>query len=65
MSEERAPQAEPETGRWPAQINKDGTVSGPGCCGVKMVDDGGCAEGCCDDYRCTVCGKTIRVEWPD
>lgn len=45
--------------------NGDGTVRGPTCCGKKMVDDGGCSEGCCDDFKCTVCGKNIRVEWGD
>lgn len=45
--------------------NGDGTVRSPTCCGQKMVDDGGCSSGCCDDYKCTVCGKKIRVEWGD
>ena len=43
----------------------DGTVHAPTCCGQSMKDDGGCSQGCCDDYRCTVCGKTVRVEWGD
>lgn len=37
----------------------------PECCGEKMQDDGGCAEGCCDDFKCSKCGKQVRVEWPD
>ena len=45
--------------------NGDGTVSTPICCGHKMLDDGGCSDGCCDDYRCEHCGKKIRVEWGD
>lgn len=49
----------------PAQIHSDGSVSGPQCCGVRMASDGGCSEGCCDDYRCTTCGHTVRIEWPD
>lgn len=24
--------------------------------------DGGCFEGCCDDYKCEDCGATWRVE---
>ena len=48
-----------------ALTNNDGTVSGPTCCGQPMKDDGGCSEGCCDDYTCEVCGKSIRVGWPD
>lgn len=48
-----------------AGINPDGSVHGPKCCGVKMTDDGGCSEGCCDDYRCDVCGYRVRIEWPD
>jgi hypothetical protein len=42
-----------------------GSVSGPVCCGERMDDDGGCREGCCDDYRCARCGQSFRVEWPD
>lgn len=49
----------------PAQINSDGTVTGPRCCGEKMADDGGCSSGCCDDYKCSKCGHTVRIEWPD
>jgi hypothetical protein len=45
--------------------NGDGTVRSPKCCGQTMADDGGCAAGCCDDFKCEVCGKTIRVEWGD
>lgn len=22
-------------------------------------------DGCCEEYRCPVCGKTFVVEWPD
>lgn len=40
-------------------VNSDGSVRGPVCCGNKMQDDGGCAEGCCDDYKCEVCGKRV------
>ncbi len=43
----------------------DGSVTRPSCCGQPMTDDGDCGHGCCDDYRCDVCGKSIRVEWPD
>lgn len=48
-----------------ALINPDGSVRGPRCCGQPMADDGGCSTGCCDDFKCDVCGKTLRVEWPD
>lgn len=44
--------------------NKDGSVSAPLCCGVPMKDDGGCSEGCCDDFKCGVCGKRLRIGWP-
>jgi tRNA(Ile2) C34 agmatinyltransferase TiaS len=37
----------------------------PVCCGEQMQDDGGCAQGCCDDFKCLKCGKRIRIEWPD
>lgn len=43
----------------------DGSIRAPACCGQPMADDGGCAEGCCDDYRCETCGERLRVEWPD
>ena len=49
----------------PAGINADGSVYGPKCCGQKMARDGGCSEGCCDDYRCEKCGHRVRIEWPD
>ena len=49
----------------PAKISEDGTCIGPRCCGQKMTDDGGCSSGCCDDYKCEVCGHTVRIEWPD
>lgn len=49
----------------PAKVNADGSVSGPRCCGQEMLDDGGCSDGCCDDYKCSACGHTIRIEWPD
>lgn len=32
---------------------------------ANIEDAGGCSEGCCDDFRCTACGFTFRVEWPD
>ena len=53
---------------WPlttAQIGEGGHVTGPTCCGQKMKDDGGCSDGCCDDYVCTTCGRQVRVAWPD
>ena len=43
----------------------DGKVLSPTCCGAKMLDDGDCGQGCCDDYRCPTCGRKVRVEWPD
>jgi hypothetical protein len=24
---------------------------------------GGCSEGCCDYYKCKVCGKSITIEY--
>lgn len=29
------------------------------------VDDGTCYEGCCDKWRCPVCGHAWREELPD
>lgn len=29
---------------------------------TNYVSDGGCYEGCCDDYKCKDCGATWRVE---
>jgi len=36
----------------------------PKCAG-KLEDDGGCSDGCCDDYKCVDCGYKFRVECPD
>ena len=52
-------------GYQPAKTLPNGYVQGPRCCGRPMNADGGCAAGCCDDYRCASCGHTVRVEWPD
>lgn len=49
----------------PARINEDLRVCAPRCHGERMLDDGGCLEGCCDDYKCAECEFTIRIEWPD
>lgn len=49
----------------PARVLEGGKVIGPRCCGEPMADDGGCADGCCDDYRCAACGHSVRVEWLD
>lgn len=43
----------------------NGTMRAPMCCGQKMKDDGGCGDGCCDDWKCSVCGRRIRTEAPD
>lgn len=43
----------------------DGNVRAPHCCGKPMADDGGCSEGCCDDYKCSDCGKQLRVSYGD
>jgi hypothetical protein len=48
----------------PAQILDGGAVKGPECCGTKMADNGECAEGCCDDFKCETCGHMVRIEWP-
>lgn len=48
-----------------ALTNNDGSVRSPKCCGQDMKLSGGCSEGCCDDFTCGICNKTIRVEWPD
>jgi len=29
------------------------------------LSDGGCSEGCCDDYYCPDCGTSFRVEAAD
>jgi hypothetical protein len=29
------------------------------------VDDGGCSDSCCDDYRCPHCGLCFRVHRGD
>lgn len=42
-----------------------GVVAKPSCCDEYMEDDGGCSEGCCDDYKCLKCGTRVRVEAPD
>lgn len=50
----------------PGVYHANGTVHAPRCsCGTQMVGDGGCNEGCCDDWKCPGCGKLIRTEAPD
>lgn len=49
----------------PAYINEEGICMSPICCSQEMKDDGGCSEGCCDDYKCETCGYEVRIEWPD
>jgi hypothetical protein len=57
---------EAPAGYVPAKIDHaTGHVKGPQCCGNPMADDGGCSSGCCDDYKCAICGHTVRTEWPD
>lgn len=34
-------------------------------CDHIWVDAGECADGCCDKYKCVVCGKTEIVELGD
>lgn len=48
-----------------ALLGEGAHVRAPRCCGQPMADDGNCGQGCCDDYCCAVCGKAVRVEWPD
>lgn len=45
-------------------VNADGSTQTPYHCRKPMADSGGCAEGCCDDFECVVCGHRIRMEWP-
>lgn len=49
----------------PASETSEGVCLPPQCCGGYMADDGGCSEGCCDDYKCLTCGYRVRIEWPD
>jgi hypothetical protein len=46
-------------------VGEHGHVKSPMHCGEKMLRDGGCSTGCCDDFKCAVCGHRVRVEWPD
>lgn len=34
-------------------------------CGKEAIDIGSCDQGCCDRYRCAVCGKTWLEECAD
>jgi hypothetical protein len=47
------------------EVGPHGMSVMPKCCGLPVVDDGGCSEGCCDDFVCTVCGYSFRFEWGD
>jgi hypothetical protein len=49
----------------PAEVNADGSVTGPSCCFEKMIDVGECGSGCCDFYVCKNCNYRVRIEWPD
>ena len=37
----------------------------PKCGSRSLKDNGGCKEGCCDDYVCNDCELHFRIEWPD
>lgn len=41
----------------------NGIVTAPVCCGQPMADNGECAEGCCDKFKCGACGKRITLEY--
>lgn len=45
----------------------NGVMYAPKCkkCGEEMKGDGGCSEGCCDDWLCPKCGYRFRSEAPD
>lgn len=33
------------------------------CCGEPMTYTGSCSEGCCDYYRCKICGNKETIEY--
>lgn len=47
-------------GTWKGAKQKE---RGEPCTHPRPIDDGGCADGCCDDWRCGDCGKRWRVEY--
>ena len=49
----------------PDVYDDNGNMHSPMCCGKKMDSDGGCSDGCCDDWKCKVCGRRLRTEAPD
>lgn len=45
---------------------EDSKCGGRSCDGKTPAEYvGSCPEGCCDDYRCRICGEVFRIEWPD
>jgi len=49
--------AEPKCSHWVKCVNGIITQS------PDLDDVGGCAVGCCDYYRCRVCGERIVIEY--
>ena len=43
----------------------NGHISAPWCCAQRMIDDGNCAWGHNDDYRCKKCGRRVRIPLTD
>ena len=35
------------------------------CKSKNLQRKGGCDNGCCDDFECSDCGYSFRIEWPD
>ncbi len=46
------------------KIIADWSQTSPYTLPAHIKSDGGCSEGCCDDFKCTECGYSFRIECP-
>ena len=57
--------AETESAKWYREFCEGIRNSKSTCCNAPVEKDGSCFEGCCDQWKCTKCGRSFLVELGD